>query len=98
MVGRSKSQARVHQKLLEDLEKTQKATVAAYLTEQKTAQEEGQRPAGLQAIADQFGIGYRALGNHVKGGKTKMEWADGISSLNHVEALTLIDFTISMAD
>ncbi len=47
MVGRSKSQARVHQKLLEDLEKTQKATVAAYLTEQKTVWEEGQRPAEL---------------------------------------------------
>ena len=49
-------------------------------------------------MANEFNINYRTLGKHVKGGKTKHEWADGISSLNHAEALTLIDFAIGMAD
>ncbi|KAF8335321.1 uncharacterized protein EI90DRAFT_3120328 [Cantharellus anzutake] len=74
------------------------AAVAAYLAEQKKAWEEGQRPAGLRVIADQFGIGYRALGKHVKGGKTRMELADEVSNLNNAEALTFIDFALGMAD
>ena len=98
MVGKAKSQARAHKKFLGDLEATQKAAMTAYLAEQRKAQEEGWQPAGLRVIANQFGIGYRALGNHVNGGKTKMEWANGVSNLNHAKALTLIDFAIRLAD
>ena len=100
MGRKASSKARTHQKLLQDLENTQQAATAAYLVEQKRkrAWDEGKRPAGLWVIAEQFGVGYGALGNHVKGGKTKMESANGRSSLNHTKALTLINFTIGMAD
>jgi hypothetical protein len=81
-----------------DMTATQQAAVAAYLAEQKEARENRRQPAGLRVIANQFGINYRALGKHVKGGKTKQEWVDGISHLNHTEALVLIDFAIGMAD
>ena len=94
MVGRSvKSQAKAHQELIADVESRKHSAVVAYLQEQECAKEEGRWPDGLQVIAEQFGIGYCALGNHLNGGKPRWSGLKPIATyctLKHTLSSTLL--------
>jgi hypothetical protein len=98
MVGRPKSGLKRNQEALEDAEELKRRAVSAYLSEQEKAHSKGRAPPGVRRIAAQYGVGWRALSRHVRGGKTKLEWAEQNSHLNPVEAQVLIDFTLHMAD
>jgi hypothetical protein len=98
MAGGPHSRLRQNRKALEGAEKLKRIAISAYLAEQAQARTEGHTPVGLHKIADKYGVGWRALSNHVKGGKTKLEWSEGNCHLTPPEAQALVDFALQMAD